>query len=122
MKFICGKCNKVFDEMDAAYECENGHIDLDAIHWHSSNDLDKQLESALTYKPGVRFPETYPLVLQNYNSRWNEETKEWESFYDYSVVMYKMHKILTKDEVDDLIAAKEAAEAVEHAAEALEES
>ena len=79
--YICEKCGQEFDNWDAAYECENGHITS------FSPELEPEIAKRLIYAQGNRAPNE--MILTELEETWNPETDTCEkrfTLYQYRLV------------------------------------
>lgn len=84
--YMCEKCGAQFDDYEAAYACENGHIDD-----LTCREYAPELQKRYVYKPGERAPGE--VVFCSYE--WDNDQHD----YTYDFWRYKLVGRVTKKEV-----------------------
>ena len=92
--YICEKCGQQYDNWDAAYACEEGHIQ----RWNTN--LDEEIAARYTYKPGVRAPQQ--IIMVDSQDTLDEEAQQWK--HDYTLYTYKLVGEVSAAERESILA------------------
>ena len=90
--YICEKCGKQFEDENAAYECEYGH--LREFHY----EMDTELKKRWIYNPGEHAPRQ--ITMMEREDKWNETEQKYD--YTYTCYTYKYVNTLPESKTAEI--------------------
>ncbi len=90
--YVCEKCGQQFEDFDAAYACENGH--LKEFHF----EMEVELRKRWAFNPGDHAPKQ--IVMMEREEKWNEEEQKYD--YTYTCYTYKYSSTLSDSKTAEI--------------------